>query len=299
MTANKADSIHVKFASIKNNLPIYLTVLFILFSFVYYVTYLWMFERWTARDSYYSHGFLIPLMSFFLIWRKRHEIMKSEISFSAIGIFFFATGIFIQLISAFWRVHFTSAFSMIFILLGISLILFGKQANKYLIFPIIYLIFMIPLPLIAVADFSLRLKLFAAHSALKISELFGIIAVREGAVLHFRSGEMVIGDICSGLRSIIALLAFGAFYAYISNFSIPKKILIFLISMPIAIIANIIRIIVLCIIAEIWGVEKTGGMVHDISGISIFVVAFALLFSFERVLRLFDKKPAVEGKPEK
>lgn len=141
-----------------------------------------------------------------------------------------------------------------------------------------------------VADFSLKLKLLAAAASMEVIERMGIIAIREGSYIHLKGGTMIVGDICSGLRSLIALLAFGAFFSYISTLSKGKKIFLFLCSMPIAWVANITRILALTLIADRFGIPAASGFTHDASGILIFVVAFILLFSLEKFLSFFSFK---------
>ncbi|MFC1668276.1 exosortase/archaeosortase family protein, partial [Chlamydiota bacterium] len=267
----KIENLKIKICTVK--VIFHASILVALLLFIYWETFIWMFERWTTRDSYYTHGFLIPLLSGYLIWKKRTIFDETKMAYSSLGKWFLLLGIILQLVSVFWKIHFSSAISLLFILLGISYTFFGSVISKYLLFPILYLFFMIPLPLVAIAEFSLRLKLFAATVGLKIAEYMGVIAVQQGAIIHFTDGHMVVGDVCSGLRSIIALLAFGAFYAYIIQFSLYKKIVLFLLSFPIAILANVTRIVLLCIIAEVWGVDAVHGVVHDWSGILIFVFA--------------------------
>jgi len=177
------------------------------------------------------------------------------------------------------------------VLIGAIVYLYGWSPVKHLWFPLVFLGFMIPIPLALVADFSLKLKLLAASVAMELIELIGIVAVREGSYIHLKTGTMIVGDICSGLRSLIALLAFGAFFSYISNLTRGRKILLFLCSIPIAWIANIIRIMTLTLIANSFGIKAASGFTHDASGILIFVVAFILLFTVEKLLRLSMKTP--------
>lgn len=250
----------------------------------------WIVGRWIAPGSYYSHGFLIPLMSAYLIWREKGTFSFSLDQGKPIGLVFVLIGLLLLLFSAFLQVYFTGGWSFLLVLLGSLIYLYGWTPLKSLWFPIVFLSFMIPIPLVMVADFSLKLKLLAAAASMEIIEWLGIIAIREGSYIHLKGGTMIVGDICSGLRSLIALLAFGAFFSYISPLSNGKKIFLFLSSMPIAWVANITRILVLTLIADRFGIPAASGFTHDASGILIFVVAFILLFSVEKLLRLFTFK---------
>jgi exosortase len=159
---------------------------------------------------------------------------------------------------------------------------------------------MVPLPLSLIADLSLKLKLFAADIATFAISVMGIPAIREGSFIHFTNDSVLVGDICSGLRSIIALLAFGALFVYISDLSNILKAALFMASVPIALVANSMRIIAICLIANQWGSEVATGTIHDMTGILIFIVAFILFFYLEKYLHtlehlLFEKESDTTG----
>ncbi|MBI5357995.1 archaeosortase/exosortase family protein, partial [Candidatus Saccharibacteria bacterium] len=120
----------------------------------YIPTFIWMYDRWNEHDTYYSHGLLVPFISAFLVWMRRKELAEIKIAPSASGWAFFGAGIGIHLISALWRVYFSSGFSLLLVLPGIILLALGKEHLKKLLFPLLFLIFMIPLPLVAIANIS-------------------------------------------------------------------------------------------------------------------------------------------------
>ncbi|ODS33218.1 MAG: putative exosortase [Candidatus Scalindua rubra] len=275
----------------KSKVFLYLKIALIslLIILIYYNTFIWMEDRWRSTGSYYSHGYLIPFIVAFLIWRLRGCFQEMNYSSCMTGIVLVSIGAFIQIASAFMRIHFTSALSFILVLLGIVFYLFGKDIGKKLLFPILFLITMIPMPLAVIAGLSLKLKLFAAECAMGIIRVIGIPAVQDGSKIFFSDCSLVVGDICSGLKSLIALIAFGALFAYISSISNYMKPVLFIASIPDAVIANIIRILILCLVANKWGSEVATGLVHDITGMLIFVIAFILLFGLGSSLRRLNK----------
>ncbi len=264
-------------------------ILSFLIIIVYYKTLIWMEDRWGKSGSYYSHGYMIPFITVFLIWRVRGCFKGGNYSSSILGIVLFSTGILVQIASTFLRIYFTSAFSLLLVLLGVVFYLFGTEIGKKLLFPILFLIHMIPLPLSAIADLSLKLKLFAAKCAMSIVYGIGIPAVQDGSSMVFSNCSLMVGDVCSGLKSLIALIAFGTLYAHISDVSHYAKPFLFLASAPAAVIANIIRIFILCVIANSWGSDVATGWVHDITGYLIFGIAFILMFVFGSCLQWLDR----------
>jgi len=143
-----------------------------------------------------------------------------------------------------------------------------------------------------IAATTLKMKLFAAHFATIAVQLLGIPLVREGSVVHLSNTTLVVGDPCSGLRSLISLTALGVLYAYLAKTSYPKRITLVLASIPIAIIANIIRVIGVIVVANFYGNRiVTDGLLHDAFGFSVFVIALAGLILAGRILgcQMFKK----------
>ena len=240
----------------------------------YIPTFIWMVERWRERDTYYSHGFLVPLICVFIAWSKRERLKKIAVEPANIGWAFFIIGMAIHTVSALLRIYFSSGFSLLLTISGIILLFLGKKFLKELLFPISFLVSMIPLPLVVIANISFRLKIFASQISTIILNYMGIPAVREGSVIKTMHSYLMVEDPCSGIRSLIALLSLGAIMAYFSNISKPKKIILFSASMPIAIIANIIRIVSLALASEMYGEKLATGIFHDAMGILVFVFAF-------------------------
>lgn len=250
----------------------------------YIPTFIWMFDRWNAKDSYYSHGLLVPLVSIFIIWLKREKLSKISIKPTNLGWVFFGLGILTHIISALLRVYFSSAFSLIFVIIGLVLLFFGTKYLKELAFPIIFLIFMIPLPLVVIANISFKLKIFAAQVSTVIINKMGIPAIRDGSIIKTANSYLIVEDPCSGIRSLISLIALGALMAYFSNISRFKKPILFLSSIPIAIATNIIRIVALSLASEMYGAKLATGAFHNIMGVLVFVFAFIGLALVNKML---------------
>ncbi|MBP7216513.1 MAG: exosortase/archaeosortase family protein [Candidatus Omnitrophica bacterium] len=250
----------------------------------YLPTFIWMVDRWTAKDTYYSHGFLIPVISIALVWLQKDTFAALVSKPSNFGWIWFSAGIGVHAISALLRVYFTSGFSFILVLIGLVLIFLGKKFIKPLLFPILFLIFMIPLPLVAIANISFRLKIFAAQLATGIVNQMGIMAMRDGSVIRTAHAYLIVEDPCSGIRSLIALIALGALMAYISKVSNVKKVILFISAIPIAVIGNVVRIVILTLGSEMYGAKLVTDQFHTIMGMVVFVFAFLALTIVGRLL---------------
>ncbi|RJP28770.1 MAG: exosortase/archaeosortase family protein [Candidatus Omnitrophota bacterium] len=250
----------------------------------YIPTLIWMVERWTAKDTYYSHGFLVPFISLYLVWQKRPVLSKIKPQPLAKGWIVFAAGTLIHIISALWRVYFTSGFSILLVISGLILIFLGKEFLKKLIFPVLFLIFMIPLPLVAIANLSFKLKILAAQLSTVIINKLGVPAIRDGSVIKTMNSYIIVEDPCSGIRSLIALIALGALMAYNSSLPVIKKYILFVSAVPVAIAGNVIRIVALSLASEMYGSKLAAGLFHTVMGVVVFVFAFFALLLIGKVL---------------
>lgn len=261
-----------------------LVVIGALTAIAYIPTFIWMYGRWTEHDTYYSHGFLVPFVSAFVVWLKRKKLSEIKIQPVNLGWAFFIVGIAIHAASALVRVYFSSGFSLLLVIIGLVLIFLGKEFLKQLMFPIAFLLFMIPLPLVAIANISFRLKILAASVSTYILNHIGIPALRDGSIIKTMHSYLIVEDPCSGIRSLIALIALGALMAYFSNISKPRKAALFLSSIPIAVGCNVVRITSLATVSEVYGSKYASGVFHDTMGIVVFVLAFAALSLIGKLL---------------
>jgi exosortase len=155
-------------------------------------------------------------------------------------------------------------------------------------FGIGYLVFMLPMPPFLMNVVSFNLKLFAARTGSALAAKMGIPLVRSGVTIHMPAGSLRIADPCSGLRSLIALVALGALFAYLTKGPLWKRAVLFATAVPLAVIANVVRIAVLCAVANVWGVDAALGFFHDASGLLLFLIAFAGLAIVRKLLRFDD-----------
>lgn len=258
----------------------------LLFIYAYHGTFLWLYERYTSPDSDYSHGFLIPLISGYLIWRKREQLKNTVRSSSKMGLGLIVLALLIHIGSVWTHIFFTSGFSILLLFIGLSLHLLGLEFTKKISFPLGFLIFMFPLPMGAISIFSFPLKLMVANLSTALLNLFGFPIFREGAVVHLARTTLTIDDPCSGIRSLISLLALGALIAYISHMGLLRKTILFISAIPIAIFTNVLRVCALILAANGWGANwaMPEHWFHTASGLGVFGISMILLFLMMRGL---------------
>ncbi|MCR4337392.1 MAG: exosortase/archaeosortase family protein, partial [Candidatus Omnitrophica bacterium] len=190
----------------------------------------------------------------------------------------------IHFFSALFRIYFSSGFSMLIVFYGFVLHFYGARIFQKIIFPLFFLGFMVPLPLVVIIALSFQLKIFAAKIAATMLKLIGFYVQQEGSILKMRNAYVVVDDVCSGLRSLISLTALGSIFAYWLKGPMWKRLLLFATTIPIAVITNVCRVIILASISEIWGPEYAEGFVHDATGFLVFVLAFLMLYVVGRML---------------
>jgi exosortase A len=226
----------------------------------------------------FSHGFLIPIVSFYFVYERRKElsVLSPSTSWGGFGLIVF--GILLLLLGNLATEYFTMRFSILLVLGGIILFLLGKESFKTLLFPIVFLIFMIPIPSILMDRITFPMQLFASKVAGSSLYLIGIPALREGNVILLANTSLEVAEACSGIRSLISLLALSVVFAYFSQKTTLKKVLLILSTFPISIIANAARVTGTGILAHHYGDKVAQGFFHGFSGWILFVVAFVCLF---------------------
>lgn len=249
----------------------------------FYPTFLWMFDRWTVRDSYYGHGFLIPLVAGYWIYRRRGEILPAA-SFNGTGIALVVAALGVQALASFFRIYSLSAFSFVILLIGTSRLLFTGDSFRRLCFPICFLFLMIPLPLLVISEITLKMKFWVSEAAVFLLNQMNIHAVREGSYIHTPNAVLLIGDPCSGVRSFLAFLCLGLIFAYESKITFDKRIILAVSGLPLAFISNMIRVLFLGLVAEIYGTQAASGWIHDSSGIFVFIFAFSCFLGIKTLL---------------
>ena len=237
-------------------------------------------------DSYYSHGFIIPIVSLFLIYQHKETLAKLEPSPSLIGLIVLISALLLHILGTILYVFSVSGFSIFFLIIGLTLYMFGKEITKTIWFPLIFLVFMFPMPEAVISLVSFPLKIFAAKAGVWVTSIFGIPIYLEGFNITIPAGQLLVGNPCSGLRSLIAFMALGSIFAYLSSVSMPKKWLIFIISIPIALLSNIVRIPILILVSNFWGLEAAAPdtFIHTGSGILVFVLGFILISLIVKIL---------------
>ena len=274
---------------------LYKTILIVsLLIAIYVPTFISLGHKYLAADSYYSHGFLVPVVSAYLIWSKRKKIqaLLPGAQSAKSGLILLAAGLLLHLISTALSIDFGSYISLPIVLAGLGFYLFGKTIFPLLLFPLVFLIFMLPLPNVIIIAISFKMKMLAAQIASGAVSMMGIPIILDGSTIYLPAGSLVVGDPCSGLKSLISLLALGVVFTQFTNASALKKNILCLSAIPIAVMSNVLRIILLILAAYVYGEKAALGFFHDFTGMLVFIFAFIGLVTVVRLLKCQVIKPA-------
>lgn len=231
-----------------------------------------------------------------MIWSKRQEIFGVPVEpSSAWGTLLVLAGLFQVMLASVGNQFFMLATSMIIVLLGISLFFWGLSVTLKLFIPIVYLIFMIPLPGIIWNQLTFPMSLMASKIAAGVVDALGIPILREGNILHLPNVTLQVAEACSGLRSLTTMLALSTVFAYLSQLKRPLKLLIFLSAVPIALLGNVVRLTATAVLSRYYGAGMAEGFIHEFSGWLLFVFGLIILLLLHNILLRVSREEQKEG----
>ena len=245
-------------------------------------------SRWEFID--YTHAYFILPISLYLVWRKRETLSRAVAQparASAWGLLLLILGL--GLFTIGWREEYlvVTSFSMLPVISGILIFNYGAVFLRVLWFPVAYLLFLVPPPLGVLDSVTLPMRYGVSIVVARLLDLMGYPIVREGLLLDMGGHDIYMGQPCSGFRSLITLLALGVVYIYTLKGRAGKKIFMSAFIIPFALFGNVIRVMLLCFITYYLGHEMAEGVLHDLSGIVMFVILILCLIGLEQ---LIDRK---------
>ena len=263
---------------------VFFAILFLAIAGIYADIFQGLYLDW-MDDPNYSHGLLVPLISGYFVWQQRQKLEELEVKPANSGIFLILFALLVLFAGVAAQEYFSKRSSFVFLLAGIVLFQFGWQWLRSLALPIGFLFFMIPLPYIVYDAMAFPLKLFVAKFSVISLKLMGVVVWREGNIIMFPQTVLEVADACSGLRSLISLLALGVALAVFSQKKKSAMVFLVLLTIPIAILTNMIRVIGTGFLAQYYGAAVAEGFFHEFAGMGVFVLAMVLLFVCSGVLR--------------
>lgn len=269
------------------------------FAVMYVPIYWWAAETiWQTEEQ--GHGAIILAVMVWLFWTLRHEIDNAvRRPVPQLGWPIFGVGLFVYFVGRVFNISILEFGSQPLVVAGVLLLLRGTSAIRLAWFPLIYFIFMVPLPGILVDAITGSLKGMIANIVETLLYLVGYPIARSGVILSIGPYQLQVADACSGLHSMFSLSALGTLFMYLMGRKSKLHMGIMLASiLPIAFVANIIRVITLVLVTYYLGDEAGQGFLHGAAGMVLMLVALVFFFFLDMVLdKVLPAAPKVATAP--
>jgi exosortase len=239
---------------------------------LYAPTARWLYERWTLSVWHNVHGMLIPFAVAYFASIELRDMKHLPADANRWGFLFLGVALAMHVLDTGIHTQILSAASIVVALPGLSLIFLGTARTKAIAIPLAFMVFMLPLPLVLTERVHLLLREIATQAATVVVPLLGIAVFSEGTNLHLREGILAISDACSGFSTLYASAAVAALVAYSCD-RMSGKLMALVGAVPIAIAANIIRIVLLVLAVRMMGIDILDTWLHPASGMLTFAIA--------------------------
>ena len=231
-----------------------------------------------ATEEDLSYGWYVPLFTLYVLWTERGKVRASFGRPCAAGLLLLLPSLFLGYVGARGGQVRFEMLGFVGTLVSLALCVFGRRTAAQTLFPFLFLLFCLPLH--SFLDVvTIHLRLFAVGAAYEALRGLGADVVRQGTMLASSSGSFAIdvADPCSGLRSLFAMLALTAGYAYFTQPTWARRALLFSLAVPIAVLGNVVRIFTIVAVAASCSPTFATGFYHDYSGYVVFLVSVFLM----------------------
>jgi exosortase D (VPLPA-CTERM-specific) len=255
-----------------------------------------LYSIWNAQPEY-SYGILIPVLSVFLIWRHRDQLRGLPFTGSWKGLLLIGAGLLLRLVGGLSTMPALVHYALLLVLYGLILSLTGPALFRRLLMPLFILVFMVPLPPVVSDSLSAQLQLLSSNIGVFLIRAVGISVFLEGNVIDLGTYQLEVAEACSGLRYLFPLMTLAFMIAYAFGGAFWKRSLVFLCSIPITVLMNSIRIAVIGITVDHWGIRMAEGVLHDFEGWAVFMVSAFIVVLIARGLSRIGRPATAAADP--
>ena len=242
----------------------------------------WLVRTWLT-NPYYSHGFLILPIAVILAWRQWRWLKAEPRQGSErAGLAVTMASLLLVLWAMWWQNHVVASLSLVGVLIGVLLFLEGWARIRHWLFPLLFLVLMVPLPFVNRA--SPWFESFTARSATALAQLVGISAVQQGGQISLPGTTLIVGAPCSGLRSLVTMMTVGVLWVYLVKGRLAAKVALLLAVLPLMALSNVLRITLLLVVAHFLGQAAAMTYYHNWSSPVLFLLALGLFLLLGKVL---------------
>ncbi len=232
---------------------IFTSLLLIVAGLLFYPSFFELYMYWDSEPES-SSALMIPLFSAYMLWVQRDKLIKLQINpknnfFSKSGFLLLISGIALFVFGRFTYILFIQALAFTIITVAVIRFIYGTDVFRIIAPPILFLLFTLPIPVSVFNAIAEPLKQFIAYSSTSILLLFNIPLLKDGNVIHLPSISLLISESCSGIRTTISTLAISCAFAYMFLKSYPFRVAFVIISIPIGVLTNILRVVIIGFLA--------------------------------------------------
>lgn len=242
-----------------------------------------MAHRWTVQ-SQYSHGYIVPLFSLYLLWARRRQLNLVTCQPRWQGLYVLAAGLLLHFVGTFVFIDWFGHVSLLVCLSGLALLMGGGAALGWSWPAILFLIFMVPLPFQLEFALAYPLQRLATVASTFALQTLGIVAFAEGNVIHMGEYRIGIIEACNGLSMLVVFFALATAMIVVFPLSVWEKLVVLLSAIPIALLANVTRIVVTALLYQTTSAEVAQIFFHDLAGWLMMLFALVLLWVELRLL---------------
>jgi len=254
----------------------------------------WLVARWgdsgiSMGSGDYSHGFLVPIASLFVIWSQRDDLLQANKRVTPFALIFILGSLFLHYAGYKTQHPRLSSLAVIGLSWSIPYYLYGWQVAKILLFPCAFLLFAVPLNFLE--KFTFPLRMVNTRIAVESLQFLGLDVRQIGTAIYgppynaTATLKLDVADPCSGIRSLTAMMALTAIYGYLFLHGVWRRWFLFVAAIPLAMAGNVFRIVSIGIMAEAIDTRLATGLPHDYAGFIVFGFAIALMVALSLVLK--------------
>lgn len=266
----------------------YTATLLLLAAWLYAPIILRLVRQWWS-DPNFSHGFFVPVFSAFVLWQNRARLREFQRKPSTWGLPIILVSLVMLVVGIFGAELFLSRVSLIVLIAGLVIFFLGWAIFRAVLFPVFFLLLMVPIPAIVFSQITLPLQILASKLAAWTLPVFGVPVLREGNIINLPAMPLEVAQACSGIRSLMSLMTLAIMYGYLMERRTWVRIALALASVPIAVAANGLRIVGTGLIVQYWDPDKAEGFFHVFSGWLVFVVSLLMLFVLHQAFTFFRR----------
>ena len=246
-------------------------------------------RQW-ADDPNYTHGFFVLPMSAWLAYRRRAGFFSAPRAPAAAGLILVACGALVYLAGVAAAELFTTRVSLVLVVAGLVWALEGRARARAMAFPVVFLLCMVPVPYLLYYQATFPLQIESSRLAAALLGWAGMPVVREGNILNLEGYSLEVVTACSGLRSIMALGTIALFLTDFMTRSLASKAILVAAAVPIAVLANVMRLATTAAIASLAGPEAAESFLHELSGVVVFIAGLIALIAMGKGLEWIERR---------